>query len=343
MSVANQRTKPWRPPSHPPWQDAGSYLVAAWCALQLPAALGAPGAAYRQPASRQVKKKSSERRIELGGLPLGGWDEPGVAAEDGGALSAHAVTHAERRHLLKQQQQLAPLAREPAAGSAAADPAGPQEQGGLVPPAGAAPVPALVGGAGPAAAPGRTSPSPATTAAGMDALWAAARGAMAEGARATAEGWRYVSSPANRDVAALVLMKCAAALVWGEWGGGGGGAGNSWRATPPAAPCPLHVRLVEGLGVCPAWQPSWPALAGRAAPIQLPCPAGAPLSRRRCGHPERAVQRDAGDAGAGRRQRHAGLHLCGGWVGELQGSSPGRVGSARHAGEGSACTLPQPR
>ncbi|KAL4425671.1 hypothetical protein ABPG75_009687 [Micractinium tetrahymenae] len=193
--------------------DAGSYLVAAWCALQLPAALGAPDAASRQPGSRQVKKKSSERHIELGSLAVGAGDADEAAAEDGSAYGVHAVTHAERRHHLKQQQQqqLAPLAREPAAGSLAPDPAGLQDQRPLLAPSSAA-------SAGPAAANGRASPGlPASAASsgGMAGLWAAAKGAMAEGARATAEGWQYVSSPANRDVAALVMMKCAAALVWG--------------------------------------------------------------------------------------------------------------------------------
>ncbi|KAL4437964.1 hypothetical protein ABPG77_004185 [Micractinium sp. CCAP 211/92] len=195
--------------------DTGSYLVAAWCALQLPVALGAPDAAYRQAASRQVKKKSSERGIELGGLAVEGWDESEAAAEEGSAYGAHAMTHAERRHLAKQQQQLAPLAREPAAGSTAADRAGPHEQSRLPLPAGAAPAPALVGAVGQAAGHGRTSPGPPASSGSTAALWAAAKGAMAEGARATAEGWRYVTSPTNRDVAALVMMKCAAALVWG--------------------------------------------------------------------------------------------------------------------------------
>lgn len=185
--------------------------MAAWCALQLPTPLGAPDAAYRQHGSRQVKRKSSERHVELGGLAAGAGGEHEAAAEDGSASGlTHAVTHAERRHHLKQQQQqhqLAPLAREPATGSTTPEPAAPQEQGCLTSP-GAAAAPGVAGSSG-----------------GTAALWAGAVGAMAEGARATAEGWRYVSSPANRDVAALVMMKCAAALVWGERGCLGGVCG----------------------------------------------------------------------------------------------------------------------
>lgn len=267
-------------PSPPPEQDAGSYLVAAWCALQLPVALGAPDAAYRQAASRQVKKKSSERGIELGGLAGGGWDEAEAAAEEGSAYGAHAVTHAERRHLAKQQQQqLAPLAREPAAGSAAADQVGPHEQTRLPLPAGAAPVPALGGTVGQAAGHGRTSPGPPASASSTAALWAAARAAMAEGARATAEGWRYVSSPTNRDVAALVMMKCAAALVWGETGGTVAAAGRRrpWKAMPLSP-----VRLLLWSLVSLAWHSCcstyWPPLSSSRLPTHqatAPSPAGA--------------------------------------------------------------------
>lgn len=52
------------PASHvlawPTVQDAATYLSAAWCAMQLPVALGAPDA-----MAAQLKKSSSMREVEL--------------------------------------------------------------------------------------------------------------------------------------------------------------------------------------------------------------------------------------------------------------------------------------
>ena len=50
---------------------------------------------------------------------------------------------------------------------------------------------------------------------GAGAVLAAAGGAIAEGLSAMRQGWDYARAPENRDVAALVMMKCCAALVWG--------------------------------------------------------------------------------------------------------------------------------
>jgi hypothetical protein len=187
--------------------------VAAWCAWQLPRGLGAPDA-----ASRQLKKHSSLRSVELAPLvehQAGGVGQAGegqqaqgrpeeaaelLASAGAGGQLAGAVTHPERR--LHQ-----PAVVEEGVGGAALlavqseieveEEEEEQQQRHQAHQNGIHPL-ALGSRAG-----------------GAAALLAAAGAAAAEGLRALREGWRYVSGREQRDVAALVLMKCCAALVWG--------------------------------------------------------------------------------------------------------------------------------
>lgn len=267
-------------------------MVAAWCAWQLPRGLGAPDA-----ASRQLKKHSSLRSVELAPLvehQAGGVGQAGqgqqaqgrpeeaaelLASAGAGGQLAGAVTHPERR--LHQ-----PAVVEEGVGGAALlavqseieveeeeeqqQPRHQAHQNGIHP---------LALG---------------SRAGGAAALLAAAGAAAAEGLRALREGWRYVSGREQRDVAALVLMKCCAALVWGavdllnvkfsemprlQLGDASTTLGLIFATggLPPAAPAlhrciPRQRRPLAGL-CCPAACP--PALpAARASP-----PAGTPPLR----------------------------------------------------------------
>ncbi|PSC75896.1 MFS transporter [Micractinium conductrix] len=202
--------------------DACTYLVAAGCAFALPRALGAPDA-----ATRHLKKAASRRGSETGGTageaaaeavrrrPKDtdeGEAEGDAALEAGGGGSlGPGVSHPERRH--HHHQALQPLSREPA-GTPAEVPAlqeheqAPPRGGSRAGAAAAAALPArdVHHASGSSSRPGRGSTA---------ALLVAARAAIAEGWAATAEGWSYMAAPANREVSAIVAMKCAAALVWG--------------------------------------------------------------------------------------------------------------------------------
>lgn len=217
---------------HPPTctcpQDAFTYLAAVWCARQLPRELGAPDA-----QAKQLKKFASLRAVELGALA----GAAGAREDEGGSGAARrgrpgsrgeaarkaaqeeaaengslpgGLTHAGQRH--HHTDSPAWEAEGPAAAVAAAA-AGEAEQAAD---AELEPL-ALAGGSGGSASLGGRSSGASTL--------AAASSAMAEGWAALREGWAYVSSRANRDVAALVLMKCAAATVWGAGEAQSAGAG----------------------------------------------------------------------------------------------------------------------
>lgn len=204
-----------------PAQDALTYLAAVWCARQLPTELGAPDA-----QAKQLKKFASMRAVELGALASAAGDESGggaaAAARQGrpgsrgeaarkaaqeeaaenGSLPG-GLSHAEQRH--HHAEAPAWEADDPAAAAAVAE-RGPQAEPELLAPG---------AGSGGSASLGSRSNGASTL--------AAASSAMAEGWHALREGWAYVSSRANRDVAALVSMKCAAALVWGAGASVGAG------------------------------------------------------------------------------------------------------------------------
>ena len=196
-------------------QDALTYLVAAWCARQIPVELGAPDA-----QAKQLKKGLSMRQVELAAatqeaVATAGSGEgrrhqrslsrasedaaAAVAAENGSAASG--LTHAEHRHHHGTEAWEADSATE--------------LEG----------APMLRGGQGNAEAlrPGGSGSSATVPAGGSGALLAAAMAALAEGMWALREGWGYMRSRQNRDVAALVLMKCTAALTWGA------GEARRWR------------------------------------------------------------------------------------------------------------------
>ena len=220
VGKALRKALPCTPPLAP--QDACTYLVAAGCAFALPRALGAPDA-----ATRHLKKAASRRGSETGGTageaaaeavrrrPKDtdeGEAEGDAALEAGGGGSlGPGVSHPERRH--HHHQALQPLSREPA-GTPAEVPAlqeheqAPPRGGSRAGAAAAAALPArdVHHASGSSSRPGRGSTA---------ALLVAARAAIAEGWAATAEGWSYMAAPANREVSAIVAMKCAAALVWG--------------------------------------------------------------------------------------------------------------------------------
>lgn len=229
-----------RPP--PFTQDALTYLAAVWCAKQLPEELGGPDA-----AAKQLKKFSSMRSVELtaaleqaaeeeeqkqqhaqrrgrpgsrsDGRGGGGGSRAAEDAAEKGGHPAGVLTHAEHRHHHEQQ----PVGWQPTAAGVEALPD--REVEVLHPP----------GGSGGSVSLGARSSGGSTL--------TAATSALAEGVRALGEGWHYVSNSANRDVAALVLMKCAAATVWGA-GGPERRAMLVWCAVAAAAPLPgLHLHL----------------------------------------------------------------------------------------------------
>lgn len=230
-----------------------TYLVAAWFAHGIPRELGAPDA-----AAKQLKKFASMRQVELAGVldhqeaaPAGSHrphSRSSVDAAENGSHHAGTLTHAEHRHHYSPERKA--KAWEPASPEPAAEVAALQEHDAASDPS------------------GRTNSGSSSLAAGSAgqragggaALLAAATGALAEGVRALQEGWTYMRCRENRDVAALVLMKCAAALTWGavdiinvkirwarreaHWCAGSashrpGGMGRLCpRSLPPIPPCP---------------------------------------------------------------------------------------------------------
>jgi hypothetical protein len=183
-------------------------------------ALGAPDVAAR----RLKKTASTVQQVELGALAEGG--DPGGEAEAGAAWQQQQQQH---RQADKRQKPGASRLGSP-------EPAAKQHNG------------SALGDAEPGSFPKRSPdslyqddsaavvsveledeqavlltpaslPSAPTTlairAGSVAALLKAAAGAIGEGWRAMLEGWRYVRARENGDVAALVCMKCCAALVWG--------------------------------------------------------------------------------------------------------------------------------
>ncbi len=170
--------------------------------LQLPRELGAPDA-----AAKQLKKFASMRQVELTGAlgheeaAAAGSQRPHSrssvdAAENGSSHHAGTLTHAEHRHHHSPERK--PKAWEPAEREPLAELAALQEHEGGMDPSGRA-----GSGASAAGAAGQR-------AGGGAALLAAATGALAEGVRALREGWAYMQSRENRDVAALV--RCVVAF-----------------------------------------------------------------------------------------------------------------------------------
>lgn len=258
----------------PAVQDAVTYLVAAWCAQQVPRELGAPDA-----AARQLKKHASMRQVEMAGLLGPAAHEPASRAAEaaegghGHAAAAAGLTHAEHRHHPHDQ------------GAAAWEPASPE--------AGAQSEHELLNGGG-------LGQGPAGNGAG-GGLLAAGAAALAEGWRATREGWDYITARHNSEVRALVLMKCAAALTWGAVDVLNG----AW----------LALGAVGWWG-CTWWVGVWLATQRSHARINrcVLLPPSPPS-------PRSPLQPDAGHAGAGRLEHHAGPHLCSGWVLALRGRS----------------------
>ena len=260
-------------------QDAVTYLVAAWFAHGIPRELGAPDA-----AAKQLKKFASMRQVELAGVldhqeaaPAGSHrphSRSSVDAAETGSHHAGMLTHAEHRHHYSPERKA--KAWEPASPEPAAEVAALQEHDAASDPS------------------GRTNSGSSSLAAGSAgqragggaALLAAATGALAEGVRALHEGWTYMRCRENRDVAALVLMKCAAALTWGavdiinvkirwarreaHWCAGSashrpGGMGRLCpRSLPPIPPCPCPLPLPPPPPLpCPG-AARWRACSGRA-------------------------------------------------------------------------------
>ncbi|PRW58840.1 major facilitator superfamily MFS_1 [Chlorella sorokiniana] len=190
--------------------DAVTYLVAAWFAYGIPRELGAPDA-----VAKQLKKFSSMRQVELTGAL--GHEEPAPAGShrphsrssvdastaENGSHHAGTLTHAEHRHHHSPERK--PKAWEPAGLEPAADLPALQEQEGA----------STLSGRGSGGSNGAAAGAAGQRDGGGAALLAAATGALAEGVRALQDGWAYMRCRENRDVAALVLMKCAAALTWG--------------------------------------------------------------------------------------------------------------------------------
>ena len=205
------------PASHvlawPTVQDAATYLIAAWCAMQLPVALGAPDA-----MAAQLKKSSSMREVELvveaggagagaGGeaweLEAGGGDKGRLLGDSTGyGLDAAAVTHAERRqhHHPQKQGLLQPLGREPAgAGLAEVPVLHEHDRPGTAAPAAAAAAAAGAAQRGVHASSLNGGPMPSAAGAsgtgsssfGARSVLAAAAAAIAEGLSAMRQGWDY--------------------------------------------------------------------------------------------------------------------------------------------------------
>lgn len=216
-------------------QDAATYLVAAWCAWQLPPSLGAPDA-----AARLLKKHRSLQQVELTGA--GGSDEEGLQGHQqqsadgqtyvkvfdssshkgsssdvcfgsGGDQHSPTTAHAQQRH---RQQHLSLPASE--AGAVAAgqelaterrhqrdsNDAGSNAPAGHFADVASGPAVSFAGTAG------GTSASD-----GAAGLVRAAASAVAGGFGAILEGWRYLCCWQNADVGVLVHVKSSAASLFG--------------------------------------------------------------------------------------------------------------------------------
>ena len=193
-------------------QDGATYLVAAWCATQLPHGLGDPGttaaavaAAAADVHSGALRKSRSglddfrsagvaATETELadvrgggrrgagghdpqGGRPSDAWVGVGVVGKRaGGASGTSGAKGAAWLH--EDQREILPAT--PDSGKAAEGPA--------------------------AAWPGDEMPS---------GMWGAAAGALAGGLGAVGEGWRFVAARGNRGVAGIVCIKACGSLAWG--------------------------------------------------------------------------------------------------------------------------------
>lgn len=276
-----------RPPGPPLLQDSLTYLVAAWCAWQLPSSLGATGAQHAGAAAgsggsaagaRRAKKSRSDRVLDVE-LPRqldGGREGPGEGGGPGSEgeavwlLAASEArggqeqgpshpTRAERRHAAAaggaeaaatgargsgsgQEPGQQPLVSRGSAewprGAAAHDPRRKEaqklkhsdlEEAPLAHQPARPHLPSGGGARGGGSARGSGELPASTAAAALHAgtapvaeppaapasLLGAAAAGWREGVEATLEGWRYVATPANRDVAAMATIKCCGSLVWG--------------------------------------------------------------------------------------------------------------------------------
>ena len=151
-------------------------------------------------------------------LEAGGNEKGRLLGDSNGyGLDAAAVTHAERRqhHHSQKQGLLQPLGREPAgAGMAEVPVLNEHDHPGPAAAAAAAAAAAQRGVQAGSLNGGAVAPA-AGASSSSGAVVAAAAAAVAEGLSAMRQGWEYARARENRDVAALVMMKCCAALVWG--------------------------------------------------------------------------------------------------------------------------------
>lgn len=190
--------------------DGATYLVAAWCAAQLPLGLGQPGATASASAAaaaggdgalrksrggldniRSADPAATEAELAdvrgggrggaaghdpQGGRPSDAWVAVDVGKTNGGAPGASGGKGA--AWLLEDQREI--LAATPDSGKAAEGPG--------------------------TAWPGDKPPS---------VLWGAAADALAGGLGAAAEGWRFMAARGNRGVAGIVCIKACGSLAWG--------------------------------------------------------------------------------------------------------------------------------
>lgn len=220
--------------------DAVTYIIAAWCASKIPRALGDPAAMEK--AALLLKKNRSRLSpealaaledgdgealaIEMAPLAMQKRGSSGLSGSlEGGEDDDQPghVTHAERRHMPVEQHaktvshggnSRATNGINSSNGSGtsnhalgerslllststAAGPRSAADSDGLLLPRGS-------GGTG-------TSTGIATGRSLISDAWAA----VIDGVAAAVEGWRYLTSLDNRDVAAIVLMKGCGSITWG--------------------------------------------------------------------------------------------------------------------------------
>eukprot|EP00887_Chlorella_sp_A99_P000832 scaffold5.g832.t1 len=166
--------------------DAATYAIAAWCAARVPLALGDPEAAAKQALHRSrsaAAPPGTPLELELaeaGGSGGGGADAPPCLGPQKGFSIYRKESDTAEIQLARDGGE----DKEGAAAEARGDRRGLLEQGRQ----------RLGGGAG---------------------LAAAAAAAWREGLRAFWEGWHYLCSPANQDVALVVTIKGFGSLTWG--------------------------------------------------------------------------------------------------------------------------------